>query len=614
MPDRLSIHEPILVNTIGHSAGALVFGILLYLFALNWRRSREAPGLQPVLAAALAMLWNIGSLIALAPGAGFVNDVLAAASFSVLSLLPAVLLRISLGADSRLLSICGYVLSSIAIALHVADLLTASERYHRAALLLMTVGFAALAVISALLKARDRNRAAGSRLLAAMGLFLFAISFVHFGSADVSQMWAGEIALHHAGLPLALLVLLQDYRFLMLDTFLRFLLNAQLAAGALLVSWRILRSEELSPHLDHPFDAGLLFAAGCLLLVLFVWLRNHMQRLLTSVLFQRSNIERPLAELREFGREGAPENEYLNNALAVAARFMGAEASAIGDTESLAPVAVHDPAQWGVQPWVQAIVPLRFRQGDGRALLLGRRRGGRRYLSEDLAALARLAAVIVERVGQLRETQLQSLMAEAELRALQAQINPHFFFNALNTLYGTISRDNAEARRLILNLADLFRYFLQSDRTFIEVEEEIKIVRSYLEIEELRLGPKFNAEIDVAPESLKVSIPVLSIQPLVENAVKHGVAARSGQGFVKLRIAAQTGGITVEVSNSGGWRSPGKDSGIGLSNVRRRLALCYGATSDVHIESSGEVTTVSFKVPIRKAPIEEPAEAATAWD
>src|SRR5207249_305704 len=109
-------------------------------------------------------------------------------SFSMLSLLPAVLLRISLGADWPALGGGGYVLSAIAIALHLAELVTHSERYHYAALLLVTVGFGILAAVSVFLKIRSRNQAAGSRLAGAMGLFLFAISFVHFGSADSRQL------------------------------------------------------------------------------------------------------------------------------------------------------------------------------------------------------------------------------------------------------------------------------------------------------------------------------------------------------------------------------------------------------------------------------------------
>src|SRR6266550_9021348 len=126
MPDRLSIHEPVLVNTIGHCAGAVIFGILLYLFVVNWRRTREERSSLPAVAAALAMLWNIGSLIALAsgPNGGMITDVITAASFSVLSLLPAVLLHISLETDHRWVWVSGYVLSTVAMALHIGDLLT----------------------------------------------------------------------------------------------------------------------------------------------------------------------------------------------------------------------------------------------------------------------------------------------------------------------------------------------------------------------------------------------------------------------------------------------------------------------------------------------------------
>src|ERR1700733_11704331 len=166
MPDWLSIHEPVLVNTIGHCAGAVLFGMLLYFFLLNWRHDREDRTRLPALAAALAFLWNIGSLVALGVGrqAGTTADVIVAASFSVLSLLPAVLLHISLGENHRPLWISGYVLSFAAIALHVADLMTRSSRLHFAALLVVTVGFSALTAISVALEIGQKNGAAISRL------------------------------------------------------------------------------------------------------------------------------------------------------------------------------------------------------------------------------------------------------------------------------------------------------------------------------------------------------------------------------------------------------------------------------------------------------------------
>jgi two-component system LytT family sensor kinase len=600
------------VNTVGHSAGVVIFGLLLYLFLVNWLRAREGRSSLPSVAAALAMFWNLGSLIALAsgPSSGKSADIIVAASFSVLSVLPAVLLHISLGRDHRPLWTSGYVLSSVAVALHASDLATGAPRFHYAALLLVTVGFGGLTIISVLLGLRQENRAAGSRLAGAMALFLLAISFAHFGADHPRQAWSGEIAFHHAGIPLALLVLLQDYRFLLLDAFLRFIVNASLAAAAVLLATRAIQSPELTEHLQHPFDAGLLFVSACLVLTVFVYARNRMQGFLTRVLFLRSNVDDALRELQQLGRAAASEAEYLQQAAETMAHFLHAARFTLTDQCSpmsrfSIPVAVLDPRNWKLPAWVQAVVPLRFSRGDARYLLLGPREGGRRYLSEDFVVLARLEAAVVEQVEQLRGAQMQNLVSQAELKALQAQINPHFFFNSLNTLYGTIDRNNSEARRLVLNLSDVFRYLLRSDRTFIAIEEELRIVRAYLEIEELRLGSKLRSELDVDESLLRATIPLLSIQPLVENAVKHGVASRMGNGFVRLTIQQEPGGIAIRVSNSGECDTrilANSEGGVGLMNVRRRLALCYSEQTRIEAKVCDGTTTVGFVLPFKAAP------------
>ena len=423
-----------------------------------------------------------------------------------------------------------------------------------------------------------------------MVLFLFAISFAHFSSEHAHLAWSKEIALHHAGIPLALFVLLQNYRFLLLDAFLRFVVNATLAAAAVLTSIRIVESTHFAPRLSQPFEAGLLFVGACLLLTLFVSIRNRVQSWLTRVIFLRSNVDGALGELLNLVRATRDESEYLSRAAEVIAAFLRAERFQLAGGD-------HPPV------WVQATVPLRFSRGDTQYLLLGPRDGARRYLSEDFAVLMRLGAAVVEHVEQLRGIQMQGLVSQAELRALQAQINPHFLFNSLNTLYGTIDRRNAEARRLVLNLADVFRYLLRSDRTLIEIEEELRIVRAYLEIEQLRLGAKLRTEIHVDNEALRATIPLLSVQPLVENAVKHGVAPRTGTGFVRLDITSRPDMLTVTVSNSGECDSSaltpgGANGGIGLANVRRRLQLYYGEESSFLTEVEDGVTTVGFMIAV----------------
>ncbi|HEU5022986.1 MAG TPA: histidine kinase [Bryobacteraceae bacterium] len=603
MPDWLSIHEPVLINTVGHAAGAVIFGICLYFLIAGRQRAWLAST-----AAALAMLWNVGSLVTLAAGPkeGNLADIAAAASFSVLSLLPAVLLHISMVRETmgrREKTICGlgYALSAAAVALHVADVITAAPRFHRAALLLVTFGFSVLTLISVAVEWRRKDGAAGSRLLAAMGLFLFAISFAHFEEAHAGHAWTRELAFHHAGIPLALFVLLQDYRFLLLDAFLRFIVNGLLAAAAVLLAIPTMRSSLIRGHLTDPFPAGLLFVAAVILLAVFVWIRNRLDQFLTRVVFLRANPETVFARLRRDAHSAGDSHAYFESAARAIADFMRASRVELLRVPSGARETVPSPVLESGD-WARAVLPLHLSAGEDYHLLLGPREGGRRYLSEDFAVLARLGAAAVEQAEQLRSRKLQDLASQAELRALQAQINPHFLFNALNTLYGSIERSNATARQLVLNLSDVFRYLLRSERTIVEVEEELRIVRAWLAIEELRLGPRLRSAIDVDPAALHASIPLLSIQPLVENAVRHGVAPRGESGFVRLEIRRGGDGLTVRVSNSGECdldRLTGS-SGIGLTNVRRRLELCYGSEALFEASVEGGVTMVGFVLPARR--------------
>ena len=282
MPDRLSLHAPLLVNAIGHCAGALAFGILLYLLLLDWRRATGDRSLLPAVAAGLALLWNVGSLIGMAtpPTGDRIADIIIAASFSVLSLLPAVLLHISLRSRPSILWISGYAVSAVAVGLHIGDLVTGAPRFHYAAILLITIGFASLTAASVFQEALSGSHdGSGKRLAGGMVLFLFAISFAHFSSAHDIKAWSGEAALHHAGIPLALFVLLQDYRFLLLDAFIRFLVNVLLAALAV---WATIAAEAkfgfMARAAHEPIYAGLIFTGACLTLSLFGYLRGRVQR------------------------------------------------------------------------------------------------------------------------------------------------------------------------------------------------------------------------------------------------------------------------------------------------------------------------------------------------
>ena len=625
MPD---IHEPLLVNIIGHTAGAVIFGIFLILFI----RDRAGSGFLrgswlSFAAAALAFLWDAVSLTALSVShsAPRFSLVAVAVSFAILSLLPAVLLHLSLNQQLRGVVASGYALSAIAVLLHLLDLSGGHGKYKGMALVLIPVGFGVLTSVAVVVLALGRKpgmRGYTSRIAGAMCLFLFAISFVHFGSAAANDRWSTELAIHHAGIPLALFVLLQDYRFVLLDAFIRFLANVLLAG---LLTWAAVRAGFrlilVETHIERdPLQQALLLVAICVLLIGFALLRNRVQKLLTKVVFRRPDLEKALESVRSRAPGSGSEAEYIE----WAARQMGSllrasRTEVLGEnqvpaglssglfsepraSDPIFPMPVAENASLRNHPafrWADAFVPLRFAQGDARYVLLGRRQGGRRYLSEDLELLSRLASAIAEQVERLRSLEVQRLVSQAELRALQSQINPHFLFNALNTLYGTIPREAAGARRTVLNLADIFRYFLQSEKTFIPLGEELQIVRAYLEIEALRLGARMSTELDVDDAALAFPIPILSIQPLVENAVKHGIAANPVPGWLRLRIRALTDALEISVEDSGGGPQPGSSSGagVGLANVTRRLELCYGAEAAVRFRSGPEGTKVEFRIP-----------------
>ncbi len=216
--------------------------------------------------------------------------------------------------------------------------------------------------------------------------------------------------------------------------------------------------------------------------------------------------------------------------------------------------------------------------------------------------LGRLATTITEQVERYRDSEMQKLVAQAELRALQSQINPHFLFNSLNALFGIIPREAAGARRTVLNLADILRYSLQTPDKLISLSEEMEIVRAYLEIEKLRLGARLRVEIEIDESASQIKIPVLSIQPLVENAIKHGVAASGRPGWVRVTAKPLAGFIRILVQDSGSGGAAIKTTqpgmGLGLQNVSQRLQLCYGVESQIVFQPGANQTTVGFSVPV----------------
>ena len=181
---------------------------------------------------------------------------------------------------------------------------------------------------------------------------------------------------------------------------------------------------------------------------------------------------------------------------------------------------------------------------------------------------------------RLVESRLREAAARSELAALQARINPHFFFNTLNTIASLVEEDPDEAAEVVQTLAGLFRYtFKVSDTEPVSLREELDFTRGYLRIEQARFGERLRIEWDVDRALLAVAVPGMILQPLVENAVGHGIAPRAAGGLVKISVRREGAGAVVEVADDGVGLSDAPQASIrdghGLGNVQQRLEAAY---------------------------------------
>jgi signal transduction histidine kinase len=178
----------------------------------------------------------------------------------------------------------------------------------------------------------------------------------------------------------------------------------------------------------------------------------------------------------------------------------------------------------------------------------------------------------------LRASQLEARLAQAQLQMLKLQLHPHFLFNTLNSISALIHQDVELADRMVARLGDLLRLALQHfGAEEVPLRQELEFVLSYLEIEQARLGPRLRFELDVDDGAAEARVPTFLLQPLVENAIRHGVAARPGPGQVEVRAWREAERLRLEVADTGPGLPPGEPAeGVGLSNTRARLGRLYG--------------------------------------
>ncbi len=211
------------------------------------------------------------------------------------------------------------------------------------------------------------------------------------------------------------------------------------------------------------------------------------------------------------------------------------------------------------------------------------------------AAIAALTYVVDARVAAAR---LQKQLAEARLEALHAQLRPHFFFNTLHSIASLIRANRgSEAVSMIARLGDLMRETLTEGGSRTTVAREMELVRLYLEIQKVRFPDRLTAEFAVEPATLPVTIPTLLLQPLVENAIDHGIAHLPDGGSIRIQAHHANEKLVLEVTNTGALR-PAFSEGVGIRNTRQRLAQAYGGRQSfaIHNDGAGRVC-VRIEIP-----------------
>jgi hypothetical protein len=210
------------------------------------------------------------------------------------------------------------------------------------------------------------------------------------------------------------------------------------------------------------------------------------------------------------------------------------------------------------------------------------------------------------RERETRAAQLEAQLTQAQLQALKMQLHPHFLFNTLNGIAGLV-RDNRNkaAVDMLVGLSDLLRYTLENaGKQEVPLSEELEFLELYLNIQQMRFPDRLSIELHIAPETLRALVPNLLLQPLVENAIRHGIAPRATRGTVGVRAAHAAEVLQLEVYDDGpGLRADGNTrKGIGLTNTRARLAQLYGAAHSFSVTSRAEGgTSVRLSIPFQPA-------------
>jgi two-component system, LytTR family, sensor kinase len=610
-----------LLHLLGFATGAALYAMLLSL-ALRSRRSGAPLDVLPFLTGALGLLWNVGSLIVHAVDDPVIlgSRLITATSYSALGFLPAVVVHSVLRRDgsrsprtARIVTQVAYGLSAAGTALQFHATVLAGPS-SGTALGLLTAAFVVFAVPLLLVTRREGY----ARTWSIAALAIFAISGFHMSTRHLgSYPWPLEIAGHHASLPLAFAILFFDYRFAFADLFLK--RGISLVALIVVVTLAIFGIPIVFglSDLSHPATIGLVVLISVTATLAYPLLRRRIDAFVDRIVLRRTDY---IVLRQEVGRLAASTDDPRTLLRRVSAHLAEAHvARTVEWIEGSSGETIDDRLVIASGDCVTLSVPVS--EPPRHALLFRSFHGGRRILSDDIAFLESVALIVARRIDALRllteriaqgarEQEMSKLTTEAELRALRAQINPHFLFNALNTIGFLIRSAPERAFETLLLLTNLLRRVLRSSEPFVPLRDELQIVQSYLEIERARFEERLHVTILVPEVVQRVRIPTLLLQPLVENAIKHGISQLRQGGEIVIEAEIDASGavplLWISVRDSGAGATEhairrGRRDGLGLNNIEERLRAHYDGAASLLVETvSGGGTIVTITLPVER--------------
>ncbi|MGE3508030.1 MAG: sensor histidine kinase [Vicinamibacterales bacterium] len=638
-----------LLNLVGLSMGIALYAMLLAMVIRTGRTRSDGAGIDPLLlsTALLGLTWNVCALPVyelLKIGMTGPFRLFTAIGFSALGLLPAVAVHSVLRRDrdhlrdrlSSGLVLAAYGLGAVAALLQFRALALGDPLPSSVGMQLLTYGFLVLVLPLAFL---TRGQQGPRRALWVAALSIFAVSSLH-----LSQFHQGEPSLavellgHHASLPLAVAILYQDFPFALADLFLKRTLTLLVVVAVPFLTLGLLGGlpgDASRAVLPDGLRSGLFVSVWVGTTLLYPSLQRLSAWFVDTVVLRRPDYGALRADIGATVGRADRVPTLLDEVCAKLGPALNART--VRWTERIVPDGSSEgdagtdarfrTALAGDHP-DRAIVDIPVAETPGYVIDINGLTGGRRLLSDDRAFLDAVVGLVGRRVDairisreryerEIREQEMAKLATEAELRALRAQINPHFLFNALTTIGYLIQTSPGRAFDTLMRLTALLRGVLRGEGEFTTLGRELELIRSYLDIESARFEERLRVTIRV-PESLcDLRMPALLLQPLVENAVKHGIAPERHGGDLLIDAHLEERGsrsdLLLTVRDSGAGVSDadlrrGREHGVGLRNIERRLSVQYGVDGALTIRSApGVGTTAILRIPAEMSDTRETA-------